>query len=1132
MLFARLASGRPNGDGVGFEEVDMGSDRARVSYDENQQYRSVVMQQGRVTLEADWNEAEQIASEQIRKEALDFVGPTGTPDNGYQVSFLDPRLLPPFNFSVGLGTMYVGGVRAYLGSGVQYSQQKEWLDHSDDPDWVDPSTFANNPPTKELVYLYLREQEVSAVEDWDLKDVALGGPDTAQRTRLLQHIVRLSTQAPDCAGALAAAVTKWGTKGLSFDPQTLRLNSLGTLQASFSPPTGTTDPCQPQAQGGYLGSDNQLIRVQISGVDQASGNPKLLWGLDDASFLYRVDVINSTTLHLQTVPVDANHQPRSGQAVEVLRPAAQLSNGEYVASPTGFVTTVAAAYNPDTHTIGLSDNLPQEYGDGTAAHPSPPKVFLRVWEQEMVFTPGTAVELGSTGLQVTLQLTSGTTFHVGDYWLLAVRPSTPQQVYPERYLSAFQPPDGPRLWACPLSVIGWGGGAGTILDDCRKSFDNLVDLTKKPGGCDCAACVTADSHNQGKFTIQNAIDQVKSTGGKICLGPGIYQLTDTVAVRGAASLRMTGRGRSPSLEAAQAGSGTVLMAPPTNPQTPNPAILIDSSFVTVEDLTVFTVDPEVAITTRNPGVMIQNGSSVTIQRCGFFRIGNRIVDNPAIALGGLVREAIIRDNVLAFGASGDIQNGTGIAHLATLDEKKSTVLSAESLYILDNTILAHSKGISLEPVDVDGHCVFGGYTRISGNAIFGSSTAGIVVDGRVLSPFQVEIDGNLLSLGLFAAGIVCGVDPARISNNIVAGPIGDGIVLGGLGEPTIESCQVVGNRVTWVGGGILRSGGVGIHIGAVQLGSAVIEQNILQGTAGGIIMEGGSSADYLSLVRNQLLGLAPTVGSLTSVVGIGLQLAQTVEIVDNRIQDLGLDSSSNATRVGILLTGCTSLRIAGNEVFNIGPPDKAVSSSAGIAILAPFDRAEVSGNYVSRAQTQPQSADLSSAWRALFIGSELPQATKVGLLGSTEFFLAAPAADVAPPASSTLPSFARIPLIAITGDRVAVTTAGAQMTTVRGNWLEAFGSAPTADIAVIGTCIFSENQCFKGDFMGTPGVAALSAPWVIASGNNIQGPFARMDIKNASKSPTLFTCLGNVTNGLIYVDGSPLTDPWKSLNRQ
>ena len=74
----------------------MGSDRARNSYYERQQYRSVVMQQGRVTLEADWNEAQTIAGEELRRETLDIVGPAGTPDNGYAISF--PTGLPPFDF--------------------------------------------------------------------------------------------------------------------------------------------------------------------------------------------------------------------------------------------------------------------------------------------------------------------------------------------------------------------------------------------------------------------------------------------------------------------------------------------------------------------------------------------------------------------------------------------------------------------------------------------------------------------------------------------------------------------------------------------------------------------------------------------------------------------------------------------------------------------------------------------------------------------------------------------------------------------------------------------------------------------------------------------------------------------------
>ena len=63
----------------------MGSDRARVSYDPSRHWRGVVYQEGRVTLEADWNEAETIADEGNREQLLDIVGPSGTPDNGYQV---------------------------------------------------------------------------------------------------------------------------------------------------------------------------------------------------------------------------------------------------------------------------------------------------------------------------------------------------------------------------------------------------------------------------------------------------------------------------------------------------------------------------------------------------------------------------------------------------------------------------------------------------------------------------------------------------------------------------------------------------------------------------------------------------------------------------------------------------------------------------------------------------------------------------------------------------------------------------------------------------------------------------------------------------------------------------------------
>ena len=484
----------------------MGSDRARATYDPRQQYRSVVMQQGRVTLEADWNEGQQIFTEEMRKEALDFVGPSGTPDDGYGIVLPARPTNPPFDFSIGPGIMYVGGVRAQLDQPVQYSNQPDWLDHGpDDPDWVDLPTLSAHP-IDEFVYLLLREQEVSAVEDPDLKDVALGGPDTAQRTRLLQRFVRIASQGASCDAGLAAAETKWATEGLRFDPANMRLLSESTLQVQFSGQS-QTDPCQPTAQGGYLAPDNQLIRVQISGVDPATGRPKFLWGFDDASFLYRIDIDpnNSQNLIPQSTPVDSYHQPQVGQAVEILRSAAELNNGGFVAALSGFVVTLDQSYQPDSQSIALPSgvNLPDEFLTANASPPA--QLFLRVWQQEVVFTPGTAAPLGDTGLQVTLQTLAAAPFHLGDYWLFAVRPATPQVVYPERYLAAPQPPDGPRLWACPLGVIGWLRNRGTVVADCRNTFCNLVELSKKQQGC-CTITVSPQMLTAGK-TLQSIVNQ-------------------------------------------------------------------------------------------------------------------------------------------------------------------------------------------------------------------------------------------------------------------------------------------------------------------------------------------------------------------------------------------------------------------------------------------------------------------------------------------------------------------------------------------------------------------------------------------------------------------------------------------------
>jgi hypothetical protein len=494
----------------------MGADRARISLDPSRQYRAIVKQQGRVTLEADDNEASSLAENALDADALDFVGPAGTPDDGYAIGPAGA----PFDFAVGAGTMYVGGVRVARPGQITYGGQTEWADRTGDPEWIPPTQTSGKP--NDFIYLFLREQEVVATEDSALREVALGGPDSAGRLRLIQRVVRLGTTGVDCAAALAEAKTHWAALGLTFDDASLRLLSGARLQASFQNVAGPLDVCEPDARGGYLGAENQLIRIKIS----AAG--KLLWGFDNASFLYRVKAIDSKTLELQSAPVDDHHFPRVGQAVEVLRTAATFDHGDVVAAADGVIQALATPYNPDTRRVTLPTALSANHLDQTKT----PVLFLRVWEQELPFVVGTPVELGATGLRVTI---SGAAPHfVGAFWAIAVRPTTPTEVYPRRYLDAPQPPEGPREWACPLAVIDWTGGAFNPLADCREKFDNLVELTKRRyGGC-CTVTVGDGETSFGQFReIQDGVNAVETLGGgRVCVLPGTYRLRQAVGISG------------------------------------------------------------------------------------------------------------------------------------------------------------------------------------------------------------------------------------------------------------------------------------------------------------------------------------------------------------------------------------------------------------------------------------------------------------------------------------------------------------------------------------------------------------------------------------------------------------------------
>src|SRR5437763_15655107 len=106
----------------------MPMDKTRVPVDPRQGYRGITAQQGRVILDRDVNALQTLTSEAQRLETLDVVGPCGTPETeAFRITVATPQSLvqparllglaslpapDPFDFHIGAGTMYLGGLRA------------------------------------------------------------------------------------------------------------------------------------------------------------------------------------------------------------------------------------------------------------------------------------------------------------------------------------------------------------------------------------------------------------------------------------------------------------------------------------------------------------------------------------------------------------------------------------------------------------------------------------------------------------------------------------------------------------------------------------------------------------------------------------------------------------------------------------------------------------------------------------------------------------------------------------------------------------------------------------------------------------------------------------------------------------
>lgn len=544
----------------------MTGDISAYLFDPRQSYASVRLQQGRVITDVDWNENERIGDDRLRRLLADVVCGYGTTNDGFRVTgaTLTSIDVPTgtggtapqatYDVSLAAGSFLLGGHRHVwpADDAETFLTQRDWLQLTGAAVAALPSQPGAS--RTDLVYLEAFEQPVRAVEDRELRERALGGPDTSTRLKAMRRIAVLADAGAGCveaAAQLRAAVTApapGDTSGTAhgFDAEMCQVLSKTRLTVDFAGDDPTEDPCKPRVSGGYLGAENQAIRAQLTAAN------RFLWAYDNGEPLYRVRIENATpdadgsiSIAFLTPPRDPVLFPLQGAIIEILPWDAVLVNAEKVAAVSGHLARVTASYDPGTDLLRIAPEIPvemQEWLQSTARDPilstrDPEEqrryFYARIWQPgpegsgdlDHQFTPGAPVPLPGTGIELTFS-----DFGLpGDFWIIAARPNTPDLVVPWRLLDAAAPM-GPQRFYAPLGLLQWtveDTGASATVEDCRHRFRRL---------CDVESCCTIhvgdgqSSHGEAN-DLQTAIDLLPPAGGQICLLPGRHQAAARIVER-------------------------------------------------------------------------------------------------------------------------------------------------------------------------------------------------------------------------------------------------------------------------------------------------------------------------------------------------------------------------------------------------------------------------------------------------------------------------------------------------------------------------------------------------------------------------------------------------------------------------
>jgi hypothetical protein len=447
----------------------MKGDFTRNTFNPKNHFARVLMQQGRVQLDSDWNEQSAILLHYLQTLAADLIGPHGGPANnlGFGIQTDDRGE----DFAIGSGRYYVDGILcenegAFAGEPITYANQ---------PDYPEPPELSDLPL---LVYLDVWERHLTYVQEPGIREVALKGPDTATRSKVVWQVKTVE-------GRTCPSQDEWAALVESWQP-TYR----GRLKAQAKlVDENDEDPCITPPDSRYRGTENQLYRVEIhrgGTVEEAT----FKFSRENGSVIFPIlkavsdAEAETTTVYLDDLGRDARFSLQEEDWVELVDDAITLHGKAENLMKISYVDHV------DNYVI--LEGLPGEGGLNPDYRP-----LLRRWDHSSK-KPNTtlgypaladdgALKLAEDdwllledGIQIYFESepnNNAQVYRTGDYWLIPARTATGDVEWPGPSDDPDSvPPLGIEHHYAPLAIII------TLEDepeDCRCRLLTLCEVSAR-----------------------------------------------------------------------------------------------------------------------------------------------------------------------------------------------------------------------------------------------------------------------------------------------------------------------------------------------------------------------------------------------------------------------------------------------------------------------------------------------------------------------------------------------------------------------------------------------------------------------------------------------------------------------------